>query len=228
LAEYDLGHGRIVLLDDDDLPLLDGRSWHARKSGDRLYAATKEVRGGRGEITYLHRLIAGADRERIGFRNGNSLDCRRDNLRIDGLSRPEKTYARGALGEAMVIADLARHGHDVFVPVSGHTAADLISISPANQVIRWQVKLRATGRSSTSLTVSLKAVHPLKGRYLRKAYDLEAVDGFAIYCPDPEAVYYVPVSDINKNCASFSICLGPNAKRSGSRDARIYQSPNIK
>lgn len=225
MAQLSLPNGAVAFLDDEDMPLVEGRSWYLHKSSGREYVASKTSVGGKRQVTFLHRLLADGERERVGFRNGNTLDCRRDNLRVVGHSAPEKTYERGSLGEALVIADLARHGHDVFVPIAGHTAADLISVRGSGKPIRWQVKFRKASKGS--LVVSLSAVHPLKGGYLRKPYNLDAIDGFAICCPDPEAIYYVPTSHLDRERGSFSICLGPYAGRGGGKDGLKYMNPDI-
>lgn len=225
MAEIALGNGLVAHIDDDDLPLVEGRKWQAHKAGGRTYAVSKVMRGGKTTVTYLQRAIWGEGREKISFRNGDSLDCRRANLKPIGLSAPQKTYARGSLGEALVIADLAKHGHDVFVPIAGHTAADLISVKGSGRPIRWQVKFRSVTKGTRSLSISLSAIHPLKGGYARKPYDLSAIDGFAICCPVPESVYYVPVSEIDPGKGSFSLCLGPQAD--SGRDAMKYLSPDI-
>jgi hypothetical protein len=52
----------------------------ARDEGPCFVAMTTEA----GETVYLHRLVTGSDPETtdVVFLNGNTLDCRRDNLRV--------------------------------------------------------------------------------------------------------------------------------------------------
>ncbi len=222
--KLDIGAGLFALVDDSDFHSVADFSWHARRLGQKVYAITKQRRAGKVEVIYLHRLIAGVDNERISFANKNSLDCRRENLVVSGMLSRKTSYHRGALGEAMVIADLTAHGHDVFIPVSGHTPADLVSIDQNGTPIRWQVKLRSLPRRSTTLTISLKAIQPLKGGYLRKPYDLTLIDGFAVYCPDIQAVYYVPVSEIDTSHGSFSISVSERRFLKPQK----FQTPHIK
>jgi len=227
MAKLQLNRGYEAHLDDEDESLVADRSWHVRKVNGRVYAASKQMRDGKVTITFLHRLIAGADRERITFRNGDTLDCRKGNLAQHGTVRGRKSFEVGAIGEARVIADLTAHGHDVFVPVGGHTAADIVSIQPDGRVIRWQVKARQMTKSTKSIRIGLSAVHPKRGGYVRKAYDLSKIDGFAVYSIEPEGVYYVPVSEVDQDKKSFSLCFGPNAECEVSRNGLDYVSPDI-
>lgn len=66
-----LTRGKFAIIDSADLPLVENYKWCAWWSGHNWYA-----RSGR---LYLHRLIQGG--REIDHKNGNGLDCRRDNLR---------------------------------------------------------------------------------------------------------------------------------------------------
>lgn len=227
MATLELNKGYIAHIDDEDESLVADRNWHTKKVSGRVYAVSKQMRDGRVTVTFLHRLIAGADRERITFRNGDTLDCRKENLAQQGTVRGRKSFEVGAIAEARVIADLTAHGHDAFVPVGGHTAADLVSIQPDGQTVRWQVKARQMTKSTKSIRISLSAVHPKRGGYARKPYDLSKIDGFAVYSIEPEGIYYVPVSAVDQDKQSFSLCFGPNAHCDASKNGLDYLSPNI-
>lgn len=73
-----LPSGHVVLIDDADMPVLDGRIWHADRRDHTVY-----VRGRRPKQQvggdYLHNLILGGLADHI---DGNGLDCRRSNLRL--------------------------------------------------------------------------------------------------------------------------------------------------
>lgn len=73
----------IVLLDDEDLPLVEGIKWYANNRSDARtkYAQQSQYRGGQ----YMHRLIMGlakGDKRQCDHINGIGLDNRRANLRI--------------------------------------------------------------------------------------------------------------------------------------------------
>jgi len=66
------------IVDPEDLPLLQSHSWKANGAKSQYFKA----RFGR-EIHYLHRLIAGAGPGQIvDHINGDTLDCRKANLRL--------------------------------------------------------------------------------------------------------------------------------------------------
>lgn len=79
MAEFKLPCGKIVLIDDDDLPLLVGRRWYSttKAKGGRVWYVVGRFPGGRGEVL-LHRHIAG---EKVDHINHDGLDNRRSNLR---------------------------------------------------------------------------------------------------------------------------------------------------
>jgi len=76
-----LSQGKTTLIDAGDLPLLEGRKWHAVWNGWHWYAASTEPITGRR--VYLHRLLTKAgDGEEVDHINGDTLDNRRSvNLR---------------------------------------------------------------------------------------------------------------------------------------------------
>ncbi len=209
MAELSVAPDAIAMLDDDDLCLVEGRKWQLQSVGNRHYAVTRDQIEGRRVVTYLHRLIAGERNGRVGFINGDGLDCRRENLTVSGRILPPAPHQRGSVGEAYVIADLSRHGHDVFVPISGHTLADLVSIRPDGVAIRWQVKVRTLRPGTSSIAIKLFSAHPRKGWTSRHKYDLTKIDGFAIFVPDVDSIYYVPTSAVDGEASSFSLCVSP-------------------
>ena len=78
MAIIKLTRGKVAIIDDADLSLVAGRSWHAteRQDGNGWYAKST---GG----TRMHRLLLGVFDERIvDHKNGDGLDNRRDNIRI--------------------------------------------------------------------------------------------------------------------------------------------------
>jgi len=87
VAELDLGEGRVATIDARDLHLAQAFSWKPRTHGRgpvyawAMYRVSPGKKGKR--IALLHRVILGAAKGTIvDHRNGNGLDCRRENLRI--------------------------------------------------------------------------------------------------------------------------------------------------
>lgn len=96
-----LTQGQSVLVDDEEWLVLqlDPRfrgTWQAQRVGRNFYAV-KSVREGRGQDSpvtkfQLARLIAGSPANRnVRFKNGNTLDCRRCNLLVDGMPLEPRT-----------------------------------------------------------------------------------------------------------------------------------------
>ena len=79
MAEIELPCGRKFLIDDADLPLLEGYNLYARKVRDIVYVnALPKVGSGKKRLP-LHKVITGY--RRTDHKNGDGLDNRRENLR---------------------------------------------------------------------------------------------------------------------------------------------------
>lgn len=72
-----------VQIDDEDWPLVSQYTWCVSKvNATKIYARTnaKQVDGTYKTI-YLHRLLMGLDVPMVDHKNGDGLDCRRNNMR---------------------------------------------------------------------------------------------------------------------------------------------------
>lgn len=134
MREITLTKGRVTLVDDQDYSWLSKYNWHHRSSaGSKEYAQTSLYVGKRGKRyaqrnVLMHRMIMGVvDAGRsieVDHINGNSLDNRRENLRLctatenkqnirnsknatgyKGLNvvRPTKRYPRGGFAVNIVV-----------------------------------------------------------------------------------------------------------------------------
>src|SRR5262245_56759924 len=85
MRELLLSQGQVALVDDADFPLLSDCRWcyRAERGGRQGYAVRHVKIEGKDRLCYLHRQImqppAGME---VIFRNGDRLDCRRDNLLV--------------------------------------------------------------------------------------------------------------------------------------------------
>ncbi|WP_192258626.1 hypothetical protein [Mesorhizobium caraganae] len=91
MTEISLPCGRVLLIDDADAHLLEGRNWHSEKRG-RTHYARGRLRGENKCGIYLHTFLTGG---RTDHRNGDGLDNTRGNLRRctqaqNGLNRRPK------------------------------------------------------------------------------------------------------------------------------------------
>lgn len=86
MMELPLTRGLVAILDDVDYGHVAVFSWQAAKRGPRFYAMRIEYPSRRAIL--LHRALLDAPRGlEVDHRNGNSLDNRRENLRL--CTRPE-------------------------------------------------------------------------------------------------------------------------------------------
>jgi hypothetical protein len=85
-----LSQGKCALIDAADVPRVCAYKWYALTTrGGKTYACRNIRRpDGRRTTQYLHRFLAGApDGLEVDHRNGDGLDCRRENLRC--ATRPQ-------------------------------------------------------------------------------------------------------------------------------------------
>lgn len=69
-----------ILVDDEDFAFVSQASWYCTKNGNNYYAANDSFFG---KKTYMHRLVSNASKGKdVDHINGNSLDNRKQNLRI--------------------------------------------------------------------------------------------------------------------------------------------------
>lgn len=57
-------------------------NWYASTGGRKWYAASTEYQGNRQKAVYMHRIIMKAAEEEVDHINGDTLDNRRENLRL--------------------------------------------------------------------------------------------------------------------------------------------------
>ena len=131
------------------------------------------------------------------------------------------TKDKGAIAETFVIADLAQRGYKIALPIGENIPFDLIAIRDDYSLLRIQVKYR---RLDSNGSVSIKLASTWKNSAITRvvAYDLNAIDYFAIYCPDVKQVAYVPVAELKRNRV-FAIRVTP-AKNKQSKGVRSFEA----
>lgn len=97
VVEIPLTRGFVALVDDQDAEKVQGRKWHAHHSDSRVYAGREErdtVTGAK-RFVYMHRVIAGAsDSMQVDHKNHETLDNRRENLRLCTTSENQRNQRR--------------------------------------------------------------------------------------------------------------------------------------
>ena len=104
---------------------------------------------------------------------------------------------KGAVGLIEVIRDLTKQGYECFTPIHDYSAVDLMALKN-NKVLRLQVKYREKS-SRDVIEVSFSSVVNKK----KVAMDLDAIEGWAIYCPDIDKVVYVSKKEVDISAGGF-------------------------
>ncbi len=82
MKEIPLTQGKVAIVDDRDYERAASYKWCAWSDGKRWHAIRKTKRGDSEQTVYLHRFILGVDNKQfVSFRDGNGLNCTRNNLR---------------------------------------------------------------------------------------------------------------------------------------------------
>jgi hypothetical protein len=101
------------------------------------------------------------------------------------------TNDKGNIGLAKAISDLTVKGYQVFLPLTDTSIIDMIISNKTLTIKKLQVKYLSLTKDG-SLAIPLESV--INGK--RVLNDFSNVDGFAIYCPDNDKMYYVSTKDV--------------------------------
>ena len=109
--------------------------------------------------------------------------------------KPLHPKDKGSIAEASVIANLVKQGHGVALPIGENLPFDLIAIRRDLSLVRIQVKYRSQTKDGNLM---IKLASTWKNSNVTRVvnYDLNAIDYFAIYCPEIDAVAYIPTSEL--------------------------------
>jgi hypothetical protein len=125
---------------------------------------------------------------------------------------------KGSLGLIEVIRDVSKKGFECFTPFHDYSAVDLIIMDKKFNTFKLQVKYRETFRGFIEVNfrsmVNKKAV-PI---------NFDAIDGWAVYCPEVNSVVYVSKNevDLTKNGFSFRLTDGRNTINKNKVRKRLY------
>lgn len=116
---------------------------------------------------------------------------------------------KGSLGLIEVIRDLSKKGFECFTPFHDYSAVDLIIMDKQFNTFKLQVKYRETCRGS--IDVAFRSIVNKQSIPI----NFDAIDGWAIYCPEVDSVVYVSKYevDLDKNGFSFRLVNGQNTTK---------------
>lgn len=100
-----------------------------------------------------------------------------------------RTTEKGEIGEAMVIADLIRQGHDVAIPFGHNLPFDLIVVRKEDGTLE---KVQVKFRTSNGRTV--RATARSSSAWVQHRYTADEVDWLAIYEATTSQCFYLPSS----------------------------------
>jgi hypothetical protein len=138
-----------------------------------------------------------------------------------------KTKDKGDIGVAKTIPHLLDHGIRCCLPLSEHLPFDLIAVMPDFTTLRRvQVKYRTA--KNGFIEVTFRSNYYNSKHIYSKRVNFDEIDCYAIYCPDTNATYYLPVVEIPASALKANLRLQPtrNGQLKGIRLANDYAHPN--
>lgn len=137
-----------------------------------------------------------------------------------------RTKNKGDIGLAIVIADLTKKGFYICLPISEHLPFDLIALNSKGTIKKIQVKYVTLVKGTIRLQLRNISSSP-KG-YIITRHDIKSFDGYAIYCPETNKVYYVSVHEtLGYNSALTLRAEGENHSSNNFRKSCNYENPEI-
>lgn len=91
------GGEKFALVDDDDVQRVSKHSWCLVFGRNTWYAQTRTD----NKTLYLHRLVTNAETDKkVDHKNGNGLDCRKENLRYPATNRQQMGNSQHKVGKS--------------------------------------------------------------------------------------------------------------------------------
>lgn len=125
---------------------------------------------------------------------------------------------KGSLGLIETIRDLTRQGYECFTPLHDYSAVDLIVMDDKFNTYKLQVKYRTVFRGA--IEVHYRSM--VNGK--SKDIDFNAIDGWAVFCPEVDRVVYVSKYevDLEKGSFTFRLTKGANSVNINKVKRKLY------
>ena len=112
---------------------------------------------------------------------------------------------KGAIAEAVIAAEAIKAGLEVLRPIAEGCRYDLV-FDLGGHFVRVQCK--SAPRRGDRIAVRTATSRLTPRGYVRTTYDRSEVDAIAIYCPDTERCYLMPIADV-RGRANVYLRLAP-------------------
>jgi len=127
---------------------------------------------------------------------------------------------QGEKSEGLILAALLRAGKVVLLPFGDNQRYDLV-IDEHGKFVRVQCK---TGRlRQGAINFKTCSSHEHRGKGTRNYYG--QADLFGVYCPETDAVYFIPVEEVGTTRALLRVEPPKNNQKSKTRYADRYKLP---
>jgi hypothetical protein len=144
-----------------------------------------------------------------------------------GLFGPKKdSKSVGELSEAIIIARLLSVGYVVLTPFGENTRYDLVIEDADGQF--WRVQCKTGWLSEDNATINFNTAsnhyHYKGGRTTNARRNYRGqIEYFAVYCPNTDKVYLVPVDHVGTTNAYLRLVETANKQKKGVHWAKDYE-----
>jgi hypothetical protein len=117
-----------------------------------------------------------------------------DSLESRVVPLPLTSAQKGAIAEAEIAAAAIRHGMTVLRPLNDGRRYDLV-LDTGTQILRVQCKWAPRSGDVIVVRARTSRYTPTNG-YIRTTYDAHEIDGVALYCPEVDGCFFIPIAEM--------------------------------
>ena len=133
----------------------------------------------------------------------------------------EHPKAVGDRSTLAIMVALERCGYQLYLPFGENTRTDLV-IDDGRSLGRVQCKTGRLRKGAVRFAVSSSYAHHRRRPVMRRDYHGE-IDYFAVFCPETEDVYLIPIADLeNRTGCSLRVAEPRNGQKRRIRTAADY------
>jgi len=136
------------------------------------------------------------------------------------------TIQRGLMTHTIILAELIKRGYEVVLPWGDHHRYDLGYVEQSEdttgvKLIRVQCKTAWISQDSACLQFNTATTHTNR-KFQRKGYQ-GCIECFAVYSPDTEKVYIIPIEDVADTSMNLRLKETKNHQTKGIKWAKDYE-----